>query len=278
MRIGGQRGEPVPILMYHSIGDKFSKRFAPFVVPPRQFAEQMAYLAAAGYTPLTVQELVNAWAGTHNTLPARPVVLTFDDGFADFRTQALPLLQQYGFAATLFVTTGFVGSTSQWLEREGAGARPLLSWRELSEVSAVGIECGGHTHTHPALDALPDERLRTEITECRDCLQQGLGRVVSSFAYPFGYHSASVQMAVREAGYTSACAVKYTTSRPDSDRYALARLIVTRNTSLQAFIQLLARGGSTPDQLARRIRSAVWVRIRHAYYGVIHTHDAKGIA
>ena len=271
-------GEPVPILMYHSIGDKVSKRFAPFVVPPCQFAEQMAYLAEAGYTSLTVTQLVAAWSGGLEALPARSVVLTFDDGFADFRTQALPVLERYGFRATLFVTTGFVGSTSQWLARDGAGERPLLSWRELSEVSAAGIECGGHSHTHPALDALPVARVRTEITECRDRLEQALGRVVCAFAYPFGYHSPSVQTAVREAGYTSACAVQYTASRPDNDRYALARLIVTRNTSLKTFTQLVVSGGSTPDQLARRIRGAVWARIRHAHYGVIHTREAKGTA
>jgi peptidoglycan/xylan/chitin deacetylase (PgdA/CDA1 family) len=278
MPIARQQGQPVPILMYHSIGDEVSKRFAPFVVPPRRFADQMAYLADAGYTPLTVTQLVDAWAGTHGALPARPVVLTFDDGFADFRTQALPVLQRYAFPATLFVTTGFVGSTSRWLVRESAGECPLLSWGELSQVSAAGIECGGHSHTHPALDALPNERVRTEVAECRDHLEQALGRAVYAFAYPFGYHSPSVRTAVREAGYTSACAVKYRASRPDSDRYALARLIVTRNTSLEAFTYLLTSGGSTPDQLVRRIRSVVWAQIRHMHYGVIHPSAAKGTA
>jgi peptidoglycan/xylan/chitin deacetylase (PgdA/CDA1 family) len=264
--------------MYHSIGDEASRGFAPFAVSPRSFADQMAYLAGAGYTSLTVTQLVDAWSGARGSLPARPVVLTFDDGFTDFQTQALPILEIHGFTATLFVTTAFVGATSRWLVREGAGDRPLLSWRELRHVSADGIECGGHSHTHPALDALPEECARAEVVECRDRLEQALGRVVRTFAYPFGYHNAAVQTAVREAGYTSACAVKYTVSRPDSDRYALARLIVTRDTSQKAFTLLLASGGVIPGQLARRMRSAVWARIRHLRYDIIHTGQVKGTA
>src|SRR5437764_272682 len=108
MRVSPGSTQRVPILMYHSIADEASRAFRPFAVPPALFADQMAYLAQNGYTPLTVTRLVQTWAGG-GELPARPIVLTFDDGFADFHTHALPVLYRYGFTATLYVTTGFIG-------------------------------------------------------------------------------------------------------------------------------------------------------------------------
>ena len=88
-------------------------------------------------------------------LPERPVVLTFDDGFADFFTEALPILQLYNFTATLYVTTGFIGSTSCWMQREGESTRLMLTWDQVSAMSASDIECGGHSHWHRQLDILP---------------------------------------------------------------------------------------------------------------------------
>src|SRR6266496_2657570 len=91
----------VPILMYHSISDHASPKFKQFTVSPKLFAEHMAYLHQHRYIPITVTQFVNALS--NSTLPERPVVLTFDDGFADFYTEALPVLKHYGFAATLYV-------------------------------------------------------------------------------------------------------------------------------------------------------------------------------
>src|SRR3954449_3067340 len=127
------QGPQVPILMYHSIAREAGRRFRPFVVAPEQFAEQIAYLDQAGYTPLTVSELVRAWAYRGIGLPTRPVVVTFDDGFADFHTAALPVLARYGFSATLYVATGYIGDTSRWLAAEGEGERPMLTWAQLAE-------------------------------------------------------------------------------------------------------------------------------------------------
>src|SRR5260221_2722996 len=85
-------------------------------------------------------------------LPERPVVLTFDDGFADFYTNALPVLQQCGSTATLYIATGFIGSTSRWLAREGEATRPMLTWDQVREIDACGIECGGQRYLPSQLD------------------------------------------------------------------------------------------------------------------------------
>src|SRR5579863_2353593 len=101
----------IPILMYHSIADRAAPRFRQFTVPPALFADHISYLRQHGYTPLTVTQACEQRAAS---LPGKPVVITFDDGFADFYTNALPILSRYKFPATLYVTSGFMGSTSRW--------------------------------------------------------------------------------------------------------------------------------------------------------------------
>lgn len=201
----------------------------------------MAYLHQHGYAPITVTQFINVRTKEEYTLPERPVVVTFDDGFADFFTAALPVLQRYNFTATLYVATGFIGGTSRWLQREGEASRQMLNWDQLTEISTCGIECGGHTHWHRQLDILPPGMANREIMDCKRLLEDHLGREVSSFAYPHGYHSPTVKRLVRAIGYTSACAVKYAMSSEMTDPFALARLLVTADTSVDAFAALLTQ-------------------------------------
>src|SRR5579859_6674544 len=173
----------IPILMYHSIALVNNAKFRPFAVPPKNFAAQMAYLHQHGYTPVTVTQLLQICAGhaePDKQQPERPVVLTFDDGFADFFTNVLPVLQQYGFRATLYISTAFVGQTSYWLRREGEHTRTMLTWEQIREIHNAGIECGGHTHQHVQLDTLPLSRANEEIGRCKHLLEQHLGQSVQS--------------------------------------------------------------------------------------------------
>src|SRR6266571_2544993 len=214
----------VPILMYHSISRYATPKFKQFIVSPALFAEQMAYLHQHRYTPITATQFVKArahGASVSSALPERPVVLTFDDGFADFFTEALPILQQYGFTATLYVLTAFIDGTSRWLQGEGEATRPMLTWDQLAEISKSCIEIGAHSHSHRQLDTVLCGAAREEIVQCKRLLEYHLGREVSTFAYPFGYHSATLRRQVREAGYTSACTVKDEMSSETTNPFAL---------------------------------------------------------
>jgi len=249
----------VPILMYHSISEHAAPKFKPFAVSPTLFAEHMAYLHQHAYTPITVTQLINTRSKGSSALPEQPVVLTFDDGFADFFMEALPILQRYGFTATLYVTTAFVNGTSRWLQREGEATRPILTWNQVAEICDAGIECGGHSHCHPQLDILPYFRARDEIMQCKKLLEQHLGQEISSFAYPYGYHTATIKQLVREAGYTSACAVKYEMSSESTDAFALGRLMVEPNTNVDALTALLTKGyPSVFTTMYKRARTPVW--------------------
>ncbi|MBE3558223.1 MAG: polysaccharide deacetylase family protein [Ktedonobacteraceae bacterium] len=204
-------------------------------------------------------------------------MLTFDDGFADFYSEAFPVLRRYRFVATLYIVTAFVGNTSCWLVREGEASRPMLTWEQLAEISAYGIECGGHTQSHPQLDLLPRDRAREEIVRCKEALENHLNCAVGSFAYPFGYYSVGVRRLVQEAGYTSACAVRYAMSSESDDPYALARLIVKNDTSIEAFASLLSgQGVSSVFTLYKALQAPLWRTARRSVALAVHSFQ-KGV-
>ena len=260
-----QEMKKIPILMYHSISRHATSKFKPFTVSTESFADQMAYLRHHAYTLMTVTQLVKVLSQQGSVLPERPIVLTFDDGFADFFTDALPILQQYGFPATLYVTTGFIGSTSRWMQREGEATRLMLTWEQLTEICMCGVELGGHSHSHRQLDTLPLTIAQDEIIHCKGLLEDHLGQEVLSFAYPHGYHSVTTKRLVREAGYTSACAVDYAMSSEVTDTLALARLRIGPDTSVDALAALLTKPlPSLGTTMYKRTRTSVWRLVRRS--------------
>lgn len=265
----------IPILMYHSVSEQATRKYSPFAVSPTLFAQQVAYLQQHAYTPMTVTQFMSART-SETALPEHPVLLTFDDGMEDFYTGAFPVLQQYNLPATLYIVTGFMNSTSRWLQREGEANRPMLSWEQLAEINAGGVECGGHTHYHPQLDTIPLSRARDEIVQCKKILEDHLGHEVHSFAYPYGYHTTAVKQAVQEAGYTSACAVKYEMCSATTDPFALKRLMVGPTTDISALEALLTTGyTSALTGMYKRARTPVWRVVRRATASVSRSSQAK---
>jgi peptidoglycan/xylan/chitin deacetylase (PgdA/CDA1 family) len=254
----------VPILMYHSVSATATPAFRRFAVHPRRFAAHMDHLAALGVRTLTIREL-HALRSAGVPPPPRAVVLTFDDGFADFHTEAMPVLARHGFVATLYVVTGCVGGTSRWMQAEGESARRILSWSQLTEIAASGIECGAHSHTHPQLDLLPPADARSEVTVSRRVLVERLGEPVDSFAYPHGFHSRTVRALAREAGFRTGCAVSELVSGgyDVDDPFAVPRLTVTPDMDEAALSGLL--DGTRPTRVRRRSTEAkrlVWQGLR----------------
>lgn len=250
--------------MYHSIATDAHPQFRRWTVTPQAFAAHMAYLAAHGYAPITVTHYVQAVSGGQS-LPPSVVVLTFDDGFADFAASALPVLQRHGFSATLYIATAYVGQTSRWLRREGEACRPMLHWSQIVELHASGIECGGHTHTHQELDTLPAASAWQELTTCKHLLEDCIGEQVLSFAYPYGYYDRATRRMVQEAGYTSACAVRYATSSAQDDRFALSRLIVTNEMDVTHVATLLSGNYHQIHPMLQQIRAPVWRFVRRHF-------------
>jgi len=211
---------------------------------------------------MTVTQLVQS-AEEH--LPEKPVVLTFDDGMSDFFTSALPVLTHYHFPATLYIATAFVNGTCDWLRHEGESTRLMLTWEQISQIQAAGIECGAHSHTHPQLDMLSSALAQHELLTSKNILEEHLGQSVTSFAYPYGYFTATTQRLIQAIGYTSACAVKHATYRIGTHPFALPRLMVKTSTSKAEFAALLTGRSTYSTQVFTtyaRMRTPVWQVVR----------------
>ena len=260
-------GTAIPVLMYHSIARDVSPRFRPWAVPPETLEAHLRHLARAGFEPVTVSQLVAGLGDDGPALPARPVVVTFDDGFEDFHSTALPILDRLGFAATVYVTTGLIGGTATWLHRLGEGRRPMMTWAQVNEVARSGVEVGAHSASHPRLDELPSSRAKAEIVDSLHALEDQVQSSVTSFAYPHGYHGPRIRRLVEEAGFTSAVAVRHALSSPADDVLALARIIVGPQTSVAELARLVG-GGLRRAPFPESAQTKVWRVVRRAAHAI----------
>jgi len=250
----------IPILMYHEITAE-PLAADHLAVSPQEFARQLGYLYDSGYTTLTVAGLVRAMTREYGRLPARPVVLTFDDGFADFHDAALPVLLRYGFSGTVFVTTGWIADSGA--ARTACVPPGMLSWSQIDAVAAAGIEIGAHSEHHPELDQLCAEKLRQELRGSKYLLEDRLGVPVTGLAYPFGYSNQRVRETAVAAGYRYACAVDNRLADESADQFALPRLTIGRNTRMPRFSQIVGAGRLPPEFLAYRMLTRGWSAVRH---------------
>ncbi|MGW1618618.1 polysaccharide deacetylase family protein [Streptomyces sp. NPDC002172] len=239
------RDAPVPILMYHSVATAPNDATRALSVAPEAFAEQMALVGDLGLTPVSTADLAAGWR-SGGSLPDRPVLITFDDGYEGVHRHALSVLAKHGFASTLFVSTGWIRGAYD----TGGGLDAMLDWDQVRELAGAGCEIGGHSHTHPQLDQLDDDRLRTELVRSREIVTDELGAAPASFAYPYGYSSRRVRQAVRAAGYTQALAVGNDLARRRQGPFALQRVTVRRSTDAAEFARLL-EGRSIARNFAR---------------------------
>lgn len=240
----------IPILLYHSISSSPAPWIAPFTVTPERFSEHLDAIAAAGATTMTVSALGDAL--DRDARPERPVLLTFDDGFADTLTAALPRWQAHGMVATVYVTTGFM--------RTGSGPQDdvMLDGAGVRELADAGAEIGGHSDTHPELDTLAARDARDEIVRCRAALEDALGAPVRSFAYPHGYSSARVRRIVDEQGFDSACGVGNALSHEADDGLRRARLMVGAGTTAAEVAAWVAGTGAPLAGARERVRTRAW--------------------
>jgi peptidoglycan/xylan/chitin deacetylase (PgdA/CDA1 family) len=181
--LGSGAGPRVPILMYHSISDNLFAKSHPYYqinTSPSVFARQMRWLRQNGYRTMDLPEMLAAMHAGQDL--ARVVVITFDDGYQDFYTDGLAAMKQCGFTATIFLATDRIQNVA--VRIEGAD---YLTWREVRELHAEGIQFGSHTVTHPDLRSLGPEQIDYELGYSKETIEQNLGAPVTSFSYPFAF-------------------------------------------------------------------------------------------
>jgi len=243
----------VPILTYHSLDDSG----AVTSVAPDDFREHMHILAERGFTGISLSVLLDSWDGL-GALPPRPVVITFDDGFANVLEHAAPRLSDLRFSATIFVVSGRCGLTNDWPNQTPDIPRlPLLSWSELAQMATAGFEIGAHGVTHRPLTEIPQSEATREIVESKAAIENQLGQAVQSFAYPFGLFNHDTCNIAREQ-FRAACSTKLKRAKPTHDRHCLPRLDVyylRRPILFRLFETLAGRTYLTLRSVGRKMRS-----------------------
>jgi peptidoglycan/xylan/chitin deacetylase (PgdA/CDA1 family) len=205
------RSDWLPILLYHRVVPVVPRR-DPYhnCVSSTAFASHMAWLAQRGYQTLSLDD-VGKWLEQRRedspSLPRRPMAITFDDGYQDTYRYAWPVLERYGFTASVFVVTDAIGGDNSFDIGPRSGGVPMLTGEEIRELHRYRVDIGSHTCSHPAsLVDLADDRLVDELARSRATLEDVVGAPAEHFAYPHSKVDRRVEAAVRDAGYTLACA------------------------------------------------------------------------
>lgn len=203
--------------MYHSIGE-IPRDPHHVSVTPRRLEQQLAHLKRRGLRGVSAGELV---AATDEQRGRGLIGLTFDDGYRDYVTHALPALRRLGFNATLFALPGLLGRDNAW-DRDGP-TLPLVSADDVRDLAREGTEIGSHGMRHARLTEIGDRELDEEVAGSREALADVIGHRVEGFCYPYGDHDERVVAAVRRAGYAYGCAYK---THHRYDRHTLPRMHV----------------------------------------------------
>jgi peptidoglycan/xylan/chitin deacetylase (PgdA/CDA1 family) len=232
---------PMPILVYHQI-DAAPARGAAFrslYVSPEAFGRQMSLLKILGYQGLSMTALMPYLRGEKQ---GKVVGITFDDGYLNNLTHALPVLQDRGFSSTCYAVSQRLGHTNVWDQAQGIVQTPLMSADQLRQWVAGGQEVGAHTRHHVNLNACDDAMAWSEIVRSKEELEAVVQAPAAHFCYPYGVYSTGHVAQARQAGFSSATTTRRGRCHAGTDLWQLPRVPVLRSTSLPVFWLKVATG------------------------------------
>ena len=211
--------QKIPVLTYHSVDESGSV----ISTDAATFRGQMNFLKGAGFNIVSLGNLIKNF-GENKNLPAKTIVLTFDDGFQNFYMEAFPILEEFGFTATVFLVTNYCEKHNDWegnlptLERS-----KLMSWSEIKELYNHGIEFGAHSLSHPDFTKISLEQVERELIESKSVIEDKLGSAVETFAYPYGKFNNAVKRLTAQ-NYAIACSTNLGKVNAMSDFFQLERV------------------------------------------------------
>jgi peptidoglycan/xylan/chitin deacetylase (PgdA/CDA1 family) len=234
--VGAARASRVPILMYHGIRDvsRQGRGYFETSTSPEMFVRQMRFLHENGYRTVAMREMVQTSKAEPDN--RKRVAITFDDGYRDFYTHALPTLTRYGFTATMYIVSGLTGDLPIT-----HGNAEYLGWNEIKEMHSLGIEIGSHTVSHPELWRLSQGDLEYELRHSKETIESAMGTPVRSFAHPFAFPEQNtaftqlVSITLEKLGYQNAVSTIVGTAGRRHGRYCLPRLPINEHDDLPFF-------------------------------------------
>jgi peptidoglycan/xylan/chitin deacetylase (PgdA/CDA1 family) len=208
----------VPILMFHYISEPppgANELRRDLSVSPESFSAQLERLRSEGYTSISMRDLV-MHIRIGQPLPAKPLMLTFDDGHADHYTNAFPILRQHGFSGTFYVITGYADE----------GREEHLNWPQIVEMAEAGMEIGVHSLTHPDLRDQTLDYVVWQTLGPKQAIESRIPQAVTSFCYPFGLYDNQVVSVINSAHYWTGVTTQQGTLHTSDNLYAVERVRV----------------------------------------------------
>lgn len=248
----------VAVLLYHHVGPVRHEKCRGLTVSPEAFASHIGTLAAMGHNTILPSDWVGYVQGKWE-LPRRPVMITFDDGYADLVEFAFPVLSRHGFSATVFVPTALLGESIQCNPNVRDARMEIMSAAQIAEAAANGIDFGAHSRSHADLEKLEPSEVIDEIRGSRDDLASILGREITAFAYPFGN---ATPTAVKLASdiFPAAFTIEQGVNDKSTPLHLLRRTMVQHRDTV-ADVCLRARfGGSVLDRIRKVAHGAIGPR------------------
>jgi peptidoglycan/xylan/chitin deacetylase (PgdA/CDA1 family) len=236
-----RRQDRVPVLLYHRLIAKQNRHRVEdenidraYAIFDTDFAAQMDYLHRSGYSTISLDEFI-AYQKDGQPLPPKPIIITFDDGFASNYFHAFPVLKKHRMTAIIFVTPD---TESENFKKYAASDAPLTI-SQMKEMSENGIAIQSHAMTHRYLTELDPETIRWELAESKRVIEENAGKKVSYLAIPSGAYNRTVKKLAKETGYTAVFCMLKGTNNKYSDRFGLRRLVVGQDFSIDDFRRML---------------------------------------
>lgn len=227
-----EKARRVPVLMYHEVGYQPEGEFSDANYVLREnFQGQMYYLAANGFKTITMEQLYDNWKnGTE--LPEKPVVLTFDDGYASHFSFVNDVLTRFKLKGTFYIIQDRLSMGMEGRDLEG-----------LKKIADSGMEIGVHTYSHPDLKTISIEAAREEIMKAKTFLETELDRKITTFSYPYGSYNAELIEEVKNAGFNTAVLTRKGIADPFkhevNNEYMIERYNIGFDTSIDSFISII---------------------------------------
>ncbi|HUP64904.1 MAG TPA: polysaccharide deacetylase family protein [Thermoanaerobaculia bacterium] len=226
--LSAETGTNPVVLTYHIVQSPSDTFFS---MTREDFRLQMDYLRDTGYTVISLADLYDYVTGKLETIPKNAVVITVDDGWKCTYTEIYPVLKEMGFPFTVFIYPNFIGKSAY-----------ALSWDQIVEMAADGVDIQSHTNSHPFLTKRAPSALRAELLESKGILEEKTGKPVRFLAYPYGDYNQAVVKATEEAGYDAGLTCNFGAVSRDSNPFRMNRFVIYQNTSFATFRKHLGVG------------------------------------
>ncbi len=250
----------IPVLNYHAIDGNMAANpdSRNVSVSLQSFREQMEWLHKEGYKSISDSDLRKLLL-EKKPVEGKHVLITFDDGYYSLYTHAQEVMSKYGFVATLFLSTAYIGKPYGLSDFYFVGDDRQLSWAEIKTLSENGWSIQSHGNNHVKMNGLDKATLLKEITESKQAIEQNLGKPVDSFAFPYGLYNKMVLDQLVHVGYTMAYSVHSGLLNPSSNKMRVPRIEINNMDTMETFITKVSTGYISPENERRsKIRDMIY--------------------